>query len=131
MTDTEIIRGQIQHWAQAVRAKDIDGILAHHADKILLFDVVVPLQSSGITAYRDSWETLFFPWYGDNGSFDLHDLTVHAGDRVAFCHAIIKCSGTEHGQLVHFTLRLTIGLEKIDGEWQVLHEHHSEPLPLP
>ena len=27
-----------------------------------------------------------------------------------------------------FTLRLTIGLEKCDGEWVVVHEHHSQPL---
>ena len=130
MTDTEIIRMQLDRWAQAVRAKDIDGILAHHAPNVLLFDVVVPLQSVGIAAYRESWEKLFFPWYGENGSFNLHDVTVHAGNTIAFCHAIITCSGTERGVYVQYTIRLTIGLEKINGEWTVLHEHHSEPLPL-
>ena len=27
-------------------------------------------------------------------------------------------------------LRLTVGLEKKDGAWSIVHEHHSEPLPF-
>jgi ketosteroid isomerase-like protein len=36
--------------------------------------------------------------------------------------------GTEDGKKVAFTLRLTIGLEKHNGEWIIVHEHHSQPL---
>jgi hypothetical protein len=27
------------------------------------------------------------------------------------------------------TIRLTIGLLKLDGQWSVVHEHHSEAQP--
>ena len=33
------IRALIEKWARAVRAKDMDGVLANHADDIVMFDV--------------------------------------------------------------------------------------------
>jgi ketosteroid isomerase-like protein len=56
------------------------------------------------------------------------DLKVSAGTDVAFATALLECAGTEDGKTVAFTLRLTIGLEKHDGNWTVVHEHHSQPL---
>jgi ketosteroid isomerase-like protein len=51
-----------------------------------------------------------------------------AGDDVAFCHGLIRCAGTEtresEGELV---VRMTVCYRKIDGQWTVVHEHHSEP----
>jgi ketosteroid isomerase-like protein len=131
MPDKEIIRKQIEEWAEAVRAKEIGRITAGHSDNILLFDVVEPLQLRGIDAYKASWEKQFFPWYGEDGTFELHDLEVHAGVTAAFCTSLITCSGTENGKKVQFTIRLTVGLEKVNGKWIVMHEHHSEPLPIP
>jgi len=26
-----------------------------------------------------------------------------------------------------FLFRLTVGLHKVNGEWRIAHEHHSEP----
>jgi ketosteroid isomerase-like protein len=26
-----------------------------------------------------------------------------------------------------FLFRLTVGLRKVDGDWRITHEHHSEP----
>jgi uncharacterized protein (TIGR02246 family) len=125
-TNEQVIKAMINNWAKAVRAKDIENILAHHSPDILLFDVPEPLQSKGIEAYRLSWEQVFYNWYGNDGQFEVTELEVIAGDNVAFCHGIINCSGTEKGQKVHIKVRLTIGLKKIDGEWLITHEHHSE-----
>ena len=36
------------------------------------------------------------------------------------------CAGHEAGERVAFDLRLTVGFEKIDDRWIVVHEHHSE-----
>lgn len=127
--DRTRIEELVHAWARAVRATDIDGILAHHSRDILLFDVVPPLQSKGIEAYRRSWE-VFFPWFKDRGAFEVHDLEVTAGSDVGYCHGLIRCAGTEPGgRHVDLEVRLTICLRKVDGQWTVTHEHHSEPSP--
>lgn len=120
----------IESWAASVRSRDIAGVLRNHADSFLMFDVVGPIETRGLDSYRKAWLEQFFPWHGDSGRFDLKNLRVSAGDRVAFATALLECAGTENSQSVGFTLRLTVGLEKIGGEWAIVHEHHSEPLPF-
>lgn len=126
-TNEQLIKGIIDNWAKAVRAKDIPAILAHHSPDILLFDVPEPLvQSKGIDAYKVSWEQVFYNWYGDDGQFEVTELSITAGNEVAFCTGIINCAGTDQGQKVHIKVRLTIGLKKINCQWIITHEHHSE-----
>jgi ketosteroid isomerase-like protein len=125
-TNEQFIKSIIDNWAQAVRAKDISGILADHSADILSFDVPEPVQSKGIAAYRLSWEQVFYDWYGDDGQFEVTELSITAGTDVAFCHGIINCNGVEKGQKVSIKVRLTIGLKKINTQWVITHEHHSE-----
>jgi ketosteroid isomerase-like protein len=105
-----------------VRAKDMDGALAHHADDIVIFDAPLLLQAQGMEEYRKSWELFFAHNPGGPGSFEVTGLRIFAGDSVAYGHAILKVLDSE--------ARLTIGLRKQDGEWLVAHEHHSYPLQL-
>ena len=59
-TDNEIqIKQLIENWAKAVRNKDIDGILAHHSDNLVMYDVPEPFQSVGLNAYRKTWDLFF------------------------------------------------------------------------
>ncbi|WP_411755896.1 nuclear transport factor 2 family protein [Sinorhizobium meliloti] len=43
---------------------------------------------------------------------------------MAFATCLVHCDGTSAGPL---DFRLSIGLKKIDGEWSIVHEHHSVP----
>jgi ketosteroid isomerase-like protein len=122
------IRSLIEDWAKSVRAHEIDGVLACHSPDILMFDVVGPTKLCGLQAYRESWVEQFFPWHGDGGAFELRELEITAGERVAFATALLDCAGTENGKHVQYTLRLTIGLKKMQPGWIIVHEHHSEPL---
>lgn len=122
------VREIIEEWATGVRARDIDTVLRRHAPELLMFDVVGPVRLQGLDAYRRTWIEQFFPWHGEAGRFELVDLEVSAGADVAFATALLECAGTEDGQKVAFTLRLTLGLEKRNGEWIIVHEHHSQPL---
>jgi ketosteroid isomerase-like protein len=58
-TDEAQIRALVESWAKAVRAKDMDGALSHHARDFLMFDVPMPLQSKGLEEYRKTWELFF------------------------------------------------------------------------
>lgn len=126
--EIEHIEALIQNWAEAVRAQDIEGVLKSHANDIVVYDVVPPLQINGLAAYRKSWAEQFFPWAKDNGKFELTNVSVTADKTVAFAIAIIHCAGTENGKRVEVTVRLTIGFEKRGGQWFFVHEHHSEPV---
>jgi ketosteroid isomerase-like protein len=120
-----VIRDMLQSWATSVRLRDIDGVVADHDDHIRYFDVPPPVELRGIDTYRASWSDQLFPFLGRSGRFDLAELEIEAGDDVAFAHGIIRCQGAEQPDA--FTVRLSVGLRKIDGRWTVLHEHHSEP----
>jgi uncharacterized protein (TIGR02246 family) len=121
------IRKLVEDWARAVRRRDLDGILRHHAPNMLMFDVPPPLQSKGLRAYRKTWD-LFFSWARDPAVFDIVEMHVTAGADVGFATALMRCAGTEaNGVDVELDFRLTIGLRKMDGRWTITHEHHSIP----
>ena len=117
--DQETIARMIEDWAAAVRAIDMDAILANHAPDMVMFDVPEPLQSLGIEAYRQTWELFFQYSKGGPGSFNVREMAVTAGDTVAFATAILTIHDSP--------LRLTMGLRKNNGRWLIAHEHHSYP----
>ncbi len=122
------IRELVENWARAVRDRNIDAIIAHHSEDIVMYDVPEPFQSTGINEYRKTWD-LFFA-YTKPGVFDILELHITAGENVAFCFAKMKCedkSKSTEFELLDF--RLTIGLEKINNQWAIIHEHHSVPAP--
>jgi uncharacterized protein (TIGR02246 family) len=122
------IRELVENWAKAVRAKDITGVVAHHTDDVLMFDVPPPVAVRGISAYQDTWPPFFEALTEGKGAFDIVELGIAAGDTVAFATALLRCGSTEElAKDDTPRLRLTIGLRKVDGVWKIAHEHHSFP----
>jgi|SRR5215213_3107267 len=129
MTDDETeIRRLIEVWAAAVRAGDLDGVLAGHAEDIVMFDVPPPFEGvRGIAAYRETWPP-FFRWLAAGAAFDVESLEVTAGAEVAYAFALLRCGTPEElAKRPGLRLRLTLGLRKEGGRWVVAHEHHSFP----
>jgi uncharacterized protein (TIGR02246 family) len=125
--DEAAVRRLIEDWARSVREKDINGILRAHSPNILMFDVPPPLQHVGIDVYRKTWDQ-FFGWAHEQVVFDIKEIRVTADTNVAFASALMRCSGREaNGEDIKLVFRLTVGLQKIDDQWIVTHEHHSIP----
>jgi uncharacterized protein (TIGR02246 family) len=125
--DEAAIRALVEHWASAVRRRDLEAILLDHSADILMFDVPPPLSSKGIDAYRKTWD-LFFSWARDPVVFDIREIDITAGDDVAFVTALMRCAGAQpNGPVAELDFRLTVGLRKIADRWIVEHEHHSIP----
>jgi uncharacterized protein (TIGR02246 family) len=118
-SDETRIRILIEGWARAVRDGDMDGVLAHHTDDVVLFDVPPPPKWEGMAAYRDAWDLFFTYSPGGDGAFDLLDLQIETGDTVAFGHALVRIFDNR--------VRLSLGLRKVEGQWLIAHEHHSYP----
>jgi uncharacterized protein (TIGR02246 family) len=128
MSDEAEIRDLIERWAKAVRKQDIEGVLADHSKDMLMFNVPPPVVVQGIYAYRETWPE-FFKWQREaDGSFEIVSLNITAGDQVAFAIGVLRCgSKAELTKDSTPRLRLTVGLRKENGRWQIAHEHHSFP----
>jgi len=115
----------IRCWERAIQAGDMAGILAHHTEDIVMFDVPKPLQVFGLDAYRQTWE-LFFRYGAPHPDlFVIEDLRVTAGVDVAFATGLLRIGGSPSP-----VCRLTLGLVQRDGRWLIAHEHHSAPHAL-
>lgn len=119
------IQSLIRSWERAIQNGNMDGILADHSEHVLLFDVPEPLQSVGIDEYRKTWELFFRYGAPSKEVFVIEDLRITASDEVAFATGLLRIGDSSEP-----VCRLTLGLTKRNGQWQIVHEHHSAPHKL-
>ena len=120
------VRAVVEQWAASVQRCDMDGVLARHGDDVVMFDVPPPEKGArGIAAYAATWPA-FIRWVRSGARFELDELHVEAGADVAFAWALLRC-GTDESLRSDpdRRLRLSFGLRRSTGSWEILHEHHS------
>lgn len=128
--DETQIRELVNNWVQAVRAKDINGVMANYAPDVLSFDVLPPLQYTGLEAARKRAKEWLASFQGPI-NYDMGDLSITVGDDVAFCHSTNRVRGTKSdGGMVDMSVRATVCFRKIDGKWLVTHQHISVPVEM-
>jgi uncharacterized protein (TIGR02246 family) len=121
------IRTLIENRAKAVRAKDANAPLSNYAPEFLAFDVINPLRYSGSDALRKRMEDWLSSFQGPVG-YEIRDLSITAGEDVAFCHFLNQIRGTrKDGGEIEMWWRATVCLRKVDGRWLITHEHNSVP----
>jgi uncharacterized protein (TIGR02246 family) len=129
-TDDAQIRERLEAVAQALRAKDIDALLAHYAPGVVTFDLRPPLQVRGVDAYRKNFEAWFASVQGPI-DYEIRDLRITMSDDIAFCHSLSHVKSTRTtGEKADYWVRVTSGLQKMNGQWMVTHEHVSVPIKL-
>jgi ketosteroid isomerase-like protein len=122
------IRTLIDDWANAIRAKDADRVMARQMADSVTFDLAPPLISTGTDA--KDLQAWFSTWQGPLG-YELRDLKITAGDDVAFCHGLNRLSGVKNdGEQVEMWFRQTLCFVKIGGEWRIAHQHESVPFHM-
>ena len=129
--DEKQIRDLVESRAAALRAKDPESMVMSYAEKVVVFDLAPPLRQPADA--RDTgpvgrWLATF------TGPMDaeVRDLEVTVGGDVAFCTSLNRLSATPAGSAEQFDLwhRVTLGLRKLDGTWQVTHVHESVPFEM-
>lgn len=121
------IRALIEDRVEAVRSKDLVWLTSSIAPDVVSFDVLNPLRYTGSGTMRQRSEAWFSAYQGPIG-YEVRDLSVTAGDDVAFCHFLYRVSGAlVDGGDVNMWVRATVCFRKIDGAWMVSHEHDSVP----
>lgn len=125
-----IIRQRVEDWTKAIRAKDLDGIMSLYAPDIVSFDIVPPLRYAGTERKRRAWQAALAAYKSPIG-YEVHDLNVTADGDLGLAHSLNHVSGTlasGHGN--DLWLRWTACFRRIDGVWQVVHDHASVPAQL-
>lgn len=111
----------------AVRMKDVDKLMLGYAPEVLSFDVVDPLQYAGSDGIRARMEQWFSSFLGPI-SLENRNLTIAAGEDVAFCHSLSHVNGTTtDGRHLEMWWRETICYRRIDDKWMITHQHSSVP----
>jgi ketosteroid isomerase-like protein len=128
--DEAAITRVIEGWVEALRAKDLDGMMSIYAPELVSFDIVPPLQYVGANAYRKHWEEGLSSFPGPI-DYEIADLSITVGDDVAFTHSFNRLSGTmNNGQKIGNWLRWTACWRSINGKWLIVHMQASVPVDV-
>ena len=124
------IRKGLDELVQALRAKDIEALMAHYAPDTVVFDIRPPLRIASAEAYRKNFEAWFASVDGPI-NYEVSELLVQAREDVAFCHSLSHVrSKRTNGDEADYWVRVTSGLRKMSGRWMITHEHISMPIDL-
>lgn len=124
------IRERMHALVLALRAKDIDALMAHYAPDMVTFDFRPPLQVRGVDAYRKNFEAWFASVQGPIG-YEIRDLRITMSDDIAFCHSLNHVKSTRTtGEKADYWVRVTSGFQKLNGQWMITHEHVSVPINM-
>lgn len=125
----EQITQRVATLAQAIRAKDLDALMAHYAPDLIVFDLRPPLRVEGAAAYRRNFEA-WFEGVEDQIAFDVEHLQVEGAGDAAFCHYVAHVRfASREGASIDYRVRVTAGWREVGGRWLVGHEHISVALP--
>ena len=130
--DEAEIRQLLDRWAKAFSARDLDGIMSIYepGPGLVAFDIVGPLKYVGTDAYRKDYQE-FLDLYQGPVDVEFRDLTIVAGDKVAFAHTLERISGTlKNGEKSEVWVRATECYRKTHGHWLAVHDHISVPADL-
>jgi ketosteroid isomerase-like protein len=101
-----------------------------YAQDVVSFDVEPPLQHVGVEAKMRNWAKVFVVF--EKVEYELRDLTVTAGEDIAFAHGFGRLSGTlaNGASTDGMWVRGTFCFRKLDGEWLVVHDQASVPFDV-
>jgi uncharacterized protein (TIGR02246 family) len=127
--DQAQIRRVIESSADAIRAKDVDAVMANYAPDLVVFDMTPPLQVNA-QGYRQNFARWFASVEGPI-DYEIGQLRIAASGDLGVCSMIGRVKSTDkRGKKRDGGVRVTTSLRKIDGKWLVVHEHVSVPLDM-
>ena len=137
--DQDQIRDLLAGMAAGYRARDAGQIVAGYAPDIVMYSLAPPLRShrgglldigggrqvdmttaEGVQRWLDGFGDAPF-------DYELRDLEVAAGGDAAYAHGLARM-GSPGAFGMWF--RITVGLRKREGRWQITHLHESVPFKM-
>lgn len=128
--DEAHIRERLDRWIRALREQDLDALMALYAPDVITFDLMPPSQVDGADRYRKNFERWFGAMPGPI-EYEMHGLRILVDGSVALGHSLNHVTGTRKtGEKADYWVRVTVGLQKRNGEWRVIHDHISMPFDM-
>jgi uncharacterized protein (TIGR02246 family) len=125
-SDSEL-RAIVDERVAAVAAKDPEPLAVRQHPDIVMFNVLPPLRSRGNAAVEDATSAWFDAYASDIG-YEVRDLRVTVDGDVGFCSFLYHVTGVlKAGGEVDMWVRATLGCQRIDGQWFIVHDHESVP----
>jgi uncharacterized protein (TIGR02246 family) len=128
MSDDEAaIRRLISKWSAALEAKDPDGLVADYAHDAITYDAIPPYKTVGKAAIRQVWAHCL-PYFPEQFTSEHRDISIHVSGDTAFMHClhhITTPTGDHPG--CQTWMRITVGFQRINGQWKAIHDHYSLP----
>jgi uncharacterized protein (TIGR02246 family) len=121
------ISALINRLVGATIAKDLDTVVTCYAPDVVAFDAIGAFQFKGLASYRKHWEACFADMPPGGMTFEPSELSITAGDDLAFFHYVARCGGSCNGEEKFGWMRVTGCCRRIKGQWRIVHEHYSSP----
>jgi uncharacterized protein (TIGR02246 family) len=121
------LRELVEERIAAVHAKDPKPLAARQHPDITTFNLLPPLHARGSAAVEEATRKWFDGYASDIG-YEVRDLHVMADGDLGLCTFLYHVSGTlKTGAEVDMWVRATLGCQRIDGRWLIVHDHESVP----
>ena len=126
-TNKEAIKRSIDSFFSALSTKNLDLMMAHYADDVVVFDAKPPFQTKGAVAWKHVWEASL-PFFPASFRVERKDLVIHSDGNVGFAFYLFKLVGPEKNHPAMQTwMRATTGYKLQNGRWKIMHDHASLP----
>lgn len=126
----EEIRALVADLAAAMRAGDAEAVVALYTPDAVKYDLAPPLRHTGPEVHDVAGLRSWFAGFGGSVGFEVHELTVTAGDDVAFAYSLNKTYDPSPEGRFELWFRATYCLVRADGRWLLAHEHTSTPFHM-
>lgn len=116
---------------EAIRQKNLELTLSFYAHNIVSFDVVGPLQLSGIDGIKTRLENWFSSFAEGPIGFEIAEPFLLIGEDVAFCYNLNHVFAVKRdGEILNMFWRETTCYQKLNGKWLIVHAHNSVPFDI-
>lgn len=132
MTDTKAVAEIRQLMADrelAMRTGDADLLASHYAPDAVQFDLEPPLLHPASELRDPARMRNWFAKFGGSVHYDISELTITAGEDVAFCRSLDRMGSSATPGQGEFEMwfRSTTGLRRDGERWLIVDEHRSTP----
>jgi uncharacterized protein (TIGR02246 family) len=123
-TDRAEIEALFGRLARAHADHDADAIAESYAPDAVIYDLAPPLRRRRMT--RESVAAWLAGWEGPI-LIDASDVNLTIDRELAFSSALTRMRGRINGEDSDMWFRTTMCLRKMNGQWQIVHDHSSVP----